>query len=204
MEQSIPYDICYRREKDEVFAIETDRLRLSVLKKNAAEKVNDYYCRNRAFHKRWAQTQPDSYFTVKIQKEYLKSDVSMFYNDRMLPLYIFEKNDHDRVIGRISLFNIVRGGMQSAAIGYHQDEDFCGKGFMSEAIRAVAKFRFDELKLHRIEAFILPENERSINLVRKAGFKEEGLRFSYMHINGRWEDHIGFALFAENLQEMKK
>ena len=204
MNQSVPYDICYRREKDEIFAIETERLRLAVLKKSAAYKVNDYYVKNRGFHQRWAQTQPDSYFTAKIQKEYIKSDASNFFNDKMLPFYIFEKDDHERVLGRISLFNIVRGGMQSAAVGYHQDEDCCGKGYMHEALVAVAHFGFEDLKLHRIEAFILPDNERSMNLVRKVGFVEEGIRYSYMHINGRWQDHIGFALFAENLQEMKK
>ncbi|MBO7450833.1 MAG: hypothetical protein J6U54_10725, partial [Clostridiales bacterium] len=117
MKQSVPYDICFRHERDEVFALETERLRLAVLKKGAAQKVCDYYVKNRAFHKKWAQTQPDSYFTPRVQKDYIKNDLSLFYDDRLLPLFIFEKDDPTKVIGRISLFNIVRGGMMSGVVG---------------------------------------------------------------------------------------
>lgn len=198
------YRIDYRLKRDEIFAIETDRLRLSVLRKSAAVKVCDYYVRNRAFHKKWAQTQPDSYFTVRTQKDYLKSDASQFWDDRLVPFFVFDKNDHEKILGRISLFNIVRGGMQSAAVGYHQDEEACGNGYMTEALKAVCQFGFKEIKLHRIEAFILPCNERSLKLIRRCGFSQEGLRKSYMHINGKWEDHESFALFEENLKEMKK
>ncbi len=198
------YTINYRHERDEIFSIETDRLRLSVLKKSAAPKVCDYYVRNKDFHKKWAQTQPDSYFSVKAQKEYLRSDSYLYYDDRLLPFFIFEKGDTQKIIGRVSLFNIVRGGMQSAALGYHQDEKACGKGYMTEAVQAITEYGFKELNLHRIEAFILPSNDSSLRLIRRSGFREEGLRKSYMHINGKWEDHLSFALFEENLKELKK
>lgn len=198
------YSADLRLMRDEVFAIETERLRLAVLKKSAAIMVNDYLVRNRAYHKRWAQTQPDSYFTVKMQKEYLKSDVNLFYEERLLPFFIFEKDHPEKVIGRVSLFNIVGGGMQCATIGYHLDEKAVGKGIMSEAVRAACAFGFKELKLHRIEAYVIPYNDRSLSVVRRAGFIQEGERKSYMHINGHWEDHLAFTLFEENLREMEK
>ena len=198
------YSINPRLERDEIFSIETDRLRLAVLKKSAAIKVNNYMVRNRTYHKKWAQTQPDSYFTVRTQKEYLKSDAGLFYDERLLPFFIFYKDAPDKVIGRVSLFNIVGGGMKCATIGYHLDEKETGKGIMSEAVRATCLFGFKELKLHRIEAYVMPCNDRSLSVVRRAGFVLEGERKSYMHINGHWEDHLAFTLFEEKLQEFKK
>lgn len=192
------YVIDYRLKKDEWFAFETDRLRLAVLKKNAVDKVTDYYVRNRDFHKIWSQTHDDDYFTKKTQKAYLKSDEVCFFDDKIVPLYIFEKDNTDIVIGRISLFNISRGGMQSAIVGYHLDEKYQNKGYMHEALVEVTQFAFDYVNLHRVEAYIMPHNERSLKLVRKAGYIEEGLRRSYMHINGEWRDHIGFVYLNEN------
>lgn len=192
------YVVDNRLRRDEWMTIETDRLRLAVLRKSAVDKVTDYFVRNRDFHRVWSQTQSDDYFTRKIQKAYLKSDEVSFFNDRLIPLYIFEKGNPDKVIGRISLFNIARGGMQSATVGYHLDEKYTGNGYMREALTEVLNFAFNDLKLHRIEAYIMPHNERSLNLIRKVGFTEEGLKKSYMHINGEWRDHISFSYLNEN------
>ena len=61
-------------------------------------------------------------------------------------------------------------------------------------------FVFDEYKLHRIEAFIVPENTPSLNLVRRAGFHYEGVRKSYMHINGEYRDHEAFYILEYDVR----
>ena len=66
------YVITDRLRGSELFAMETDRLRLSVLKRSAYKPVTDYLVRNRLFHKQWAQTHDDSYFTERVQKDYLR------------------------------------------------------------------------------------------------------------------------------------
>jgi len=48
----------------------------------------------------------------------------------------------------------------------------------------------NDLHLHRIEAACVPENERSIRLLRKVGFLQEGLARNYIRINGHWRDHL--------------
>lgn len=183
--------------KDEWLAIETERLRLAVLRKSAVDKVTDYYVRNLEFHRQWSQTHSDDYFTKKTQKQYLKADEVGFFNDELVPFYVCAKDDRERIIGRVSLFNIARGGMQSAIIGYHQDENSQGNGYMLEAVKAATAFGIEYMKLHRIEACIMPHNERSLNLIRKAGYEEDGYKRKYMHINGEWRDHISFAFLDE-------
>ena len=70
---------------------------------------------------------------------------------------------------------------------------------MTEALRASLAFVFDEYKMHRIEAFILPENERSLALVNRLGFHYEGRRISYMHINGEYRDHEAFYILENDM-----
>jgi ribosomal-protein-alanine N-acetyltransferase len=55
------------------------------------------------------------------------------------------------------------------------------------------------MRLHRIEIAIRPENEKSLRVVEKLGFRPEGLRPRYLHIDGDWRDHLVFALNAEEL-----
>jgi ribosomal-protein-alanine N-acetyltransferase len=53
--------------------------------------------------------------------------------------------------------------------GYYLDKEHNGKGYMTEVARLAVKFAFDELKLHRIEAGVMPHNIRSMRL-GKGGF----------------------------------
>ena len=187
------YQIANKRGRNEMFALETARLRLSVLRKSDAQRVAEYFIKNRDFHKKFAQTHPDSYFTVSEQRKFLAYDCESFLGGTLVPLWISEKGG-SAIIGRVSFFNLAYGGMMSCAVGYHLDKDHTGKGYMTEALDAACSFMFKEYKMHRIEAFILPENERSIKLIKRVGFTGEGRRVSYMHINGQYRDHEAFYL----------
>ncbi len=192
------YKIDLRLKSYELFAIETERLRLSVYKKSRAKEVTSYLVKNRDFHKRWSQSHDDNYFTERLQKQYLAYDVKEYHEGRLVPLWITLKDNPDVIIGKVSFFNFAFGGMMSCAIGYHIDADYSGNGYMTEAIKASCEMLVKELKIHRIEAFILPFNERSLNLIKRCGFTYEGRRISYMHINGKYEDHEGFYILDES------
>lgn len=183
--------------KDEIFAVETDRLRLSVYKKGAAKKITDYLVRNREFHSKWSQTHSDSYFSIDTQRKYLKYDAFEFDKGRLVPLWITLKDEPDVIVGRVSFFNFAYGGMMSCSLGYHIDKDYEGQGYMSEAVKSACEMVVKEMKMHRIEAFILPENTRSLSLIERCGFKEEGIRYSYMHINSKWRDHKSFYILED-------
>ena len=181
-----------------MLALETDNLRLAVLRKSEAQRISEYLVKNREFHRKFSQTHTDDYFSVATQKKYLAYDCNSFLEGTLVPLWITLKGD-GQVIGRVSFFNFAFGGMMSCACGYHLDKDHTGRGYMTEALRGSMAFVFDEYKMHRIEAFILPENEPSINLVKRLGFHYEGQRKSYMHINGKYRDHEAFYLLEDDM-----
>ncbi len=58
---------------------------------------------------------------------------------------------------------------------------------------------FFAVGLHRIEVNIRPENQASLRVVRKLGFREEGVRERYLHIDGAWRDHLSFALTTDEV-----
>jgi ribosomal-protein-alanine N-acetyltransferase len=99
--------------------------------------------------------------------------------------------------GEINLNNVVRGAMQSATIGYWIDRSRAGNAYMSEAVVVMAKFAFEELRLHRIEICIIPRNTNSLRVVEKIGLRNEGLAERFLEINGEWEDHYRFGLTTE-------
>ena len=72
---------------------------------------------------------------------------------------------------------------------------------MTEAIEAVVDYAFRELRLHRIEANIMPRNAASLAVVRKLGFHEEGLALRYLKINGKWEDHLHMVRLNEDMEQ---
>ena len=193
------YTVSNDRNRYEVLALETERLRLSVLRKSEAPRVTAYFIKNRDFHKKYAQTHTDDYFTVSMQRKYLAYDYNSFLDGSLVPLWITLKETGE-IIGRVSFFNFAFGGMMSCACGYHLDKDHTGKGYMTEALKGAMAFVFDEYKMHRIEAFIVPDNEPSLNLVKRCGFHYEGKRISYMHINGRYRDHEAFYILEDDVK----
>ena len=191
------YKIVDNLHNYEVWALETERLRLSVMRPNKAADVANYFSRNRSFHEKWSQTHESNYFLKSTQKEYLKYDLKEFKRGFLVPLWITLKDDPSTLLGRVSFFNFAYGGMMSCSMGYHLDKNAVGKGYMTEAIKASCEMLFEVMNLHRIEAFILPENEKSLSTINRCGFKHEGTRYSYMHINGKWRDHLSFYLLKE-------
>lgn len=101
------------------------------------------------------------------------------------------------LIGQVSLNNIARGAFLCAALGYWVGHRFAGRGYMTEAVRLAVSRAFGPMRLHRVEANIIPTNEPSRALVRRLGFRLEGLSPRFLRIAGRWQDHERWALTAE-------
>ena len=109
--------------------------------------------------------------------------------------HLFRRSDHV-LLGGISLTNLRRGVAQSVALGYWMGRPHARQGHMSEALAACLDFCFEGLRLHRIEAACLPENEASRRLLRKLGFREEGIARGCLEIAGAWRDHVQHALLS--------
>ena len=116
--------------------------------------------------------------------------------DAAYAFFVFRSDDHT-LLGGCTLSNVRRGVTQCCALGYWVGERFARQGYMFDAVRALVPFIFKTLGLHRIEAACLPSNDPSRSLLAKVGFREEGLAKRYLQINGEWQDHVLFALLAE-------
>jgi len=101
------------------------------------------------------------------------------------------------VVGVINLSEVSLRSFQSAYLGYYGMVDLAGRGLMTEAVRKAARYAFAEVGLHRLEASIQPANVRSIELVRRIGFRREGFSPRYLRIDGVWCDHEHWALLSD-------
>lgn len=101
------------------------------------------------------------------------------------------------IAGAVNLSEIVRGCFKSAYMGYHAFLPHEGEGYMTEGMGLVIARAFGRLALHRLEANIQPKNTASIALVRRLGFRKEGLSRRYLRIASRWRDHERWAILAE-------
>lgn len=108
-----------------------------------------------------------------------------------------EGDEPGRIIGQIGLSGIVRGAFQSCFVGYWIGAAFARQGYTTEALRLSLRFAFTTLKLHRVEANIVPRNRASRALVRKLRFRYEGTSKWYLRIAGKWADHEHWAMTAE-------
>ncbi|MBC7770857.1 MAG: GNAT family N-acetyltransferase [Pyrinomonadaceae bacterium] len=108
------------------------------------------------------------------------------------------------LVGMFNLNNVIRGVFQNAFAGWWLSVDSIGRGFGCEALPALLDHAFAEqpagLGLHRVQANIIPANERSIRLAQRVGFRQEGLARGYLKIAGVWQDHMMFAKLAEEHQ----
>lgn len=104
-----------------------------------------------------------------------------------------------RLVGQLSLGNIVRRAFGSGYAGYWVDSEAAGKGIIPTALALVVDHAFGAGGLHRIEVNIRPENSPSRRVVEKLGFREEAYHPRYLHIDGGWRDHIGYALTVEDV-----
>ncbi len=99
----------------------------------------------------------------------------------------------DEMVGRVSIGGIRWGAERGGSIGYWIAEDWAGRGLIPRAVALMSAYAFTQ-GLHRLEIAIRPENEASLRVVAKVGFRDEGLRRSYLYIDGDWRDHRVFAM----------
>ncbi len=150
---------------------------------------------NRAWLRPWEATSPDGpvSFDMRVGVRRLLQQ----YRDGSGVPFVME--DDGELAGQLNVWGIARGSLASATIGYWVSERFAGRGITTTSVALATDVCFDELRLHRMEICIRPENHASLRVVEKLGFRYEGLRRRFIHINGDWRDHYAFALTREDV-----
>lgn len=108
----------------------------------------------------------------------------------------------DRFVGQLTIGNIVRRAFCSGYAGYWIDSRVAGRGIMPTALALAVDHAFGAGGIHRIEVNIRPENTPSRRVVEKLGFRQEAYHYRYLHIDGGWRDHIGYAITTEDLVDV--
>lgn len=153
--------------------------------------------KSRAFLTPWEPIWPADDLTRAAFRRRLRRYQREIREDHAYPFFIFREEDHV-LLGGCTISGVQRGVQQSCTLGYWAGERHAGRGYVTEAVRALIPFVFEELKLHRLQAACLPENERSRSVLRKCGFTEEGIARGYLRINGAWRDHVVFAILRDD------
>jgi ribosomal-protein-alanine N-acetyltransferase len=101
--------------------------------------------------------------------------------------------------GQITVGNVIRASLRSAWIGYWVSSDIVRGGVATAAVALVTDHAFEASGLHRLEATVRPENNASIRVLTKAGYRQEGLFERYLDVAGAWRDHLCFAVTKEEI-----
>ena len=147
-----------------------------------------------AFHKPWEPLPPPG--LKQDSPERFRMLLKQDRGDDHEKLFI-RLSDGEAIAGMINLNNIVRGVFMSAALGYWEGAPYAQQGVMTEALQLILRHAFRRLGLHRVEANLMPHNEASRALVKRAGFRREGLSPRMLKIAGEWTDHERWALLAD-------
>lgn len=105
----------------------------------------------------------------------------------------------ERMVGHLNLSNIMRRAFCSTYVGYWIDSRVAGRGITPTALALAVDHAFGPAGLHRVEVNIRPENGPSRRVVEKLGFREEAYHARYLHIDGAWRDHVGYAMTREEV-----
>ncbi|MRX74336.1 GNAT family N-acetyltransferase [Bacillus lacus] len=158
-----------------------------------AEKLLLLEERNRDFFQLYTPLRLDSFYTLEGQLERIHSFMKEAEEDTGYHYGIF-KSETGTLLGTLGFTSVVRGPLQSCWIGYSLDREQNGKGYTTEAVNQAVNIAFQELKLHRIEAGVMPHHGASMKVLQKAGFHKEGIARQSVKINGKWEDHQTLAI----------
>lgn len=131
-------------------------------------------------------------------RKFLRQNERYLRQGSIYQFAVFERKT-GRLMGFILFALILRFNVQSARLSYTIFNNYWKHGYGKEVVEGAIRFAFRRLKLHRLEADILPRNHASIALAKSLGFREEGLRRGAIYFDRKWHDHLVFALLAEDV-----
>lgn len=176
--------------------IQGNRIYLRHLTPFDAQRLFEYELNNKDFFIPTSFTRNDQYYTLDRFRKNIESYSREIEEKSSIRFGIFLNSNH-KLIGMIAL-NDILWPLKTSYVGYSLDLKHTKQGYMYEALNLIIQYSFNDLKLHRLEAGVMPSNHTSYKLLERCGFVREGLLRKNVHINGRWEDHYIYGLLNEN------
>ncbi|MCK6261816.1 ribosomal protein S5-alanine N-acetyltransferase [Vibrio sp. ZSDE26] len=184
-----------------VYVADTDFV-LRTAEIDDAQRITDYFKRNRSHLKAWEPRREEAFFTqsgwaTKLVKLHELHALGLGY------YLIILNSDELKVLGTVSFSNLSRFPCYTCTVGYSLDENSQGKGIMSRALKHAVNYMFTYQSMHRVNAAYMPNNERSAAVLKQNGFEKEGFAKQFLLIDGQWQDHILTSCINQNWKAVK-
>lgn len=177
---------------DNLPTLETERL---LLRKARASDARDFFeyasDPEVSKHSTWSAHQ-----SLADTRQFINGILNHYQAHHVAPWGIEHKADR-KFIGTCGFGNWITYHHR-AEIGYALARPYWSQGYMTEAVRAVLSFGFDEMQLNRIEARCKLENIGSARVLEKAGMTCEGILRQHMFIKGHYHDLKLYAILRSN------
>ena len=170
--------------------LETNRMILRAWK---IDDLDDFY-----EYAQNAKVGPNAGWEPHKNKEISLKILQSFIEKDEVRAIVYKEND--KVIGSLGVHcDEKRNGVNAKMIGYVLSENYWDKGLMSEAVKQVVKYLFEEEKHDVISCYHYPFNIRSKRVIEKCGFKYEGiLRLSSKIFDGSVYDDVCYSITKED------
>ena len=172
-------------------------IKLRVAKMRDSKQLEKLILGNRPWLRPWEATNPEAPNSFDVRAS-LRGLLRQLDDQSGMPFVIEVQG---QLQGQLNVANVMYGSVSSAVLGYWISPEVAGKSVMPTSVALVTDYLMDQVGLHRVEINVRPENTASLRVIQKLGFRYEGLKQRYIHINGDWRDHYVFALTKEDLPE---
>ncbi|MGH7244117.1 MAG: GNAT family N-acetyltransferase [Phycisphaerales bacterium] len=173
--------------------LETERLVLRALEMSDAPRVGELAGDKRIYDVTLLIPHP---YTVKLAGEWVGKHPGFWerWREDWTMVFGIRSKPDDALMGAIGLVGTPKH--KRAEMGYWLGVPFWGNGYVTEAAKAVVEFAHGTLGVHRLEACVFAGNVRSMSVLRKVGFVEEGLMKARFLKDGKFVDDWMFANLA--------
>lgn len=173
---------------------ETERLLLRPLNDASAPIVLAFYDDNRSLFEPLEPARSPNFYTLAYQKAFLTAEHHQILDGKLIRYWVFLKDRPQEVIGTVCFQNILKDPYHSCSLGYKFSRQHLHQGYATESIQKCIEIMFSDYHIHRIDAYMIPDNLASIRLVERLHFLYEGTCCAFAKINGHWADHKHYAL----------
>lgn len=177
------------------FALTHNDVSVRVVRVKDAKQLERLILGNREWLRPWEATNPDGPNSFDIKSQ-IRGLLKQMAQHQGLPLVMEHQG---QIVGQLNVSNIIYGSVGSCILGYWIAPEAAGKSITPTSVALATDYLFNVAGMHRVEICIRPENVASLRVVEKLGFRYEGLKERFIHINGDWRDHYVFALTFEEV-----
>jgi ribosomal-protein-alanine N-acetyltransferase len=176
---------------------ETKRLLLKPLNHDSAPLVLAFYEENKELFEPWEPIRNHNFYTLPYQIAFLTAEHNQITDGKLIRFWVFLKGRPEELIGTVCFQNLLKEPYYSCSLGYKFSKKYLNQGYAMESIQKCIEIIFSEFHMHRIDAYIMPDNIASLKLINRLSFQFEGACHSFAKINGYWTDHMRYALIND-------